>query len=71
MLRQNNAEKRLQIYIHTHVISELSDTYASAAPSSALALIGSRNYLEIAVNCGSAQRHFKAQRGDAVRVKIL
>ena len=70
-LRQNDAENRLQIRISTHVISDLADTYASAAPSSPLALIGSRNYLEIAVNCGSAKRHFKAQKGDAVRVKIL
>ncbi|MEE9496701.1 MAG: SAM-dependent chlorinase/fluorinase [Desulfobacterales bacterium] len=70
-LRQNDAENRLQIRISTHVISDLSDTYASAAPGSPLALIGSRNYLEIAVNCGSAEQHFKAQKGDAVRVKIL
>ena len=70
-LRQNSAENRLQIRINTHVIFDLSDTYASAAPSSPLALIGSRNYLEIAVNCGSAKQHFKAQKGDAVRVKIL
>ena len=70
-LRQKDAEKRLQIHISTHVIANLSDTYASAAPNSPLALIGSRNYLEIAVNCGSARRHFKAQKGDAVRVKIL
>jgi hypothetical protein len=70
-LRQNEAENRLQIRISTHVISDLADTYASAAPNSPLALIGSRNYLEIVVNCGSAEQHFKAQKGDAVRVKIL
>lgn len=70
-LCQHDAENRLQIQMSTHVISDLSDTYASAAPGSPLALIGSRNYLEIAVNCGSAQRHFKAQKGDVVRVKIL
>ena len=70
-LRQKDAENRLQIHFSTHVISDLSDTYVSAAPGSPLALIGSRNYLEIAVNCGSAKRHFKAQKGDAVRVKIL
>jgi S-adenosylmethionine hydrolase len=68
--RQKDAENRLQIRINTHVISDLSDTYTSAAPNSPLALIGSRNYLEIAVNCGSAKRYFKAQKGDAVRVKI-
>jgi S-adenosylmethionine hydrolase len=70
-LFQKDAENSLQIRISTHVISDLSDTYANAAPSSPLALIGSRNYLEIAVNCGNAERHFKAQKGDAVRVKIL
>ena len=70
-LRQNGIENRLQIQIGTHIISDLTDTYASATPGSPLALIGSRNYLEIAVNCGSAQRHFKARKGDSVRVKIL
>ena len=70
-LRQNHADNRLQIHIGTHIISYLADTYGGAAPGSPLALIGSRNYLEIAVNCGNAQRHFKAQKGDAVRVKIL
>jgi S-adenosylmethionine hydrolase len=70
-LRQNNAENRLQIHINTHVIFDLSDNYTSAEPNSPLALIGSRNYLEIAVNCGSAKQHFKAQKGDAVRVKKL
>jgi S-adenosylmethionine hydrolase len=68
---QNDVENRLQIHFRKHVISDLADTYASAAPGSPLALIGSRNYLEIAVNCGNAQRHFKAQKGDTVRVKIL
>ena len=68
---QNDTENRLQIRINTHVIFDLSDTYASVAPGSPLALIGSRSYLEIAVNCGSAEQHFKARKGDAVRVKIL
>jgi S-adenosylmethionine hydrolase len=70
-LRQNDPENRLQIHIRRHVICGLSDTYARAEPSAPLSLIGSRNYLEIAVNCGSAKRHFKAQKGDTVRVKLL
>lgn len=70
-LRQNGVENRLQVQFGTHVISYLSDTYASVAPSSPLALIGSRDYLEIAVNCGSAQQYFKARKGDTVRVKLL
>ena len=70
-LRQNDTDFRLQIHIGSHIITNLTDTYGSAAAGSALALIGSRNYLEIAVNCGNAQHHFKAQKGDAVQVKIL
>jgi len=70
-LRQNGAENRLQIRFNSHVIFDLADTYTRAEPGLPLALIGSRNYLEIAVNCGSAKQHFKAQKGDAVRVKKL
>jgi hypothetical protein len=70
-LCQNDSGNRLQIHIRRHVICGLSDTYTRAEPSAPLALIGSRNTLEIAVNCGSAKRHLKAQKGDAVRVKLL
>jgi hypothetical protein len=69
--RKTDPKNRLQIRISTHVIAGLSETYANADPSSPLALIGSRNHLEIAVNDGSAERHFKAHKGDAVRVRLL
>jgi hypothetical protein len=42
-------------------------TYADAAAGQALALIGSRGYLEIAVNAGSAQLLTDARMGDIVR----
>lgn len=64
-------EYRLQICLRSHVIDGLSETYAKAVPSSPLALIGSRNYLEIAVNGGNAERHFRAHKGDTVRVRLL
>jgi len=49
----------------------LSGTYADAAPGTVLALIGSRGYLEIAVNSGSARDFCSARKGDAVRVRPL
>jgi S-adenosylmethionine hydrolase len=68
--RRADSKKRPQFHIGTHVISDMSDAYANAEPSAPLALIGSRSYLEIAVNCGSAQQYFQAQKGDSVRVTI-
>jgi S-adenosylmethionine hydrolase len=67
--RKTRLENRLQICIRSHAIEGVSKTYANADPGSPLALIGSRNHLEIAVNGGSAQRYFKAHKGDLVRVR--
>ena len=46
----------------------LSKSYESALPQSPLAIIGSRGYLEIAVNCGNAKSCFIADRGDTVTI---
>jgi S-adenosylmethionine hydrolase len=69
--RKTHPKNRLLIHISTHVITGLAVTYANVEPGSPLALIGSRNLLEIAVNGGCAKRHFKARTGDAVRVRLL
>ncbi|MEJ2100482.1 MAG: SAM-dependent chlorinase/fluorinase [Desulfobacterales bacterium] len=65
------SKKDLQIRIGAHEILGLRDCYSNAEFNAPLALIGSRDYLEIAVNCGSAEKYFKAQKGDAVQVRIL
>jgi S-adenosylmethionine hydrolase len=52
-------------------VQGLSGTYADAESGAGLALIGSRGYLEIAVNSGSAGDFFNARKGDAVRVRPL
>jgi hypothetical protein len=52
-------------------IRGVSGTYADAESGAVLALIGSRGYLEIAVNSGSARDFFSARKGDAVRVRPL
>ncbi|MEJ2729988.1 MAG: SAM-dependent chlorinase/fluorinase [Deltaproteobacteria bacterium] len=63
--------RRPQIHIGSFVISELSGTYSDAAPAAPLALIGSRNYLEIAVNGGNAKKKLQVKKGDPVRLTLL
>ena len=58
-----------QISLGNHTISGLSTTYEKAEFETPLALIGSRGYLEIAVNQGSAEKFFDAKKGDEVIVK--
>jgi S-adenosylmethionine hydrolase len=67
----SESKKDLQIRIGAHEIFGLWDCYYNAALNAPLALIGSRDYLEIAVNCGSAEKYFKVQKGDGVQVRIL
>ena len=59
-----------QVRIGNLVISGLSSTYEGVEASKPLALIGSRGYLEIAVNAGRANTHLKVQKGDGVTVVI-
>ena len=65
---QAGQEIRIQIKIGCHVITGLSETYGSVQSKTPLALIGSRGYLEIAVNKGNAALVLNAEKGDIVRV---
>ena len=58
----------IRIKIGSTVIRGLSDSYAGARSNSPLALVGSRGYLEIAINKGSAAQCLNAAKGDTVRV---
>ena len=59
----------MHIIVGEACLSALSKTYAHGAPGAPLALIGSRGYLEIAVNRGSAQAALGLGTGDPVRVR--
>ncbi len=48
----------------------LSSSYTSVPPGQALALVGSRGYLEIGINCGSAREVLGLAVGDPVRVRV-
>lgn len=63
-------QKALSIKVGGWTIRGVTDHYSSTPPQQPLALIGSRGYLELAVNCGNARRHFKAAKGDAVRLSL-
>jgi len=51
-------------------IGPIRSTYADVAPGELLAVIGSTQMLEIAVNSGSAAAMLDAHRGDAVQVRM-
>jgi len=61
---------QLEISICNHKISGLTDSYANDTPQKALALINSRDHLEIAVNGGNAAISLNAQKGDCVTLSI-
>jgi len=69
-LAQTAPENKLRIRIGSHTLDGLSQTYENGAGNTALGLIGSRGFLEVAVNKGNAARILKAGKGDPVRVKI-
>jgi len=69
-VEQTVHKNKIRIQIGSHTINGIYQTYENVGPSTALGLIGSRGYLEVAVNKGNAARILKASKGDAVRVKI-
>jgi S-adenosylmethionine hydrolase len=62
-------EKRIQVKIGQRRIKGLSRFYAERKEGELIALIGSSNFLEIAVNQGNAQRLLKAKTGDKITVE--
>lgn len=66
-----SARRSLSIRIGGQVISGLSRTYAEGDAGRPLALIGSRGYLEIAVNGGNAHQYFGIGPGDAVNLWMV
>ncbi len=65
----NKEYQKLGIRIGKSEIMGLSETYADVKPKHPLAIIGSRGYLEIAVNCGNAERYFGVGKGAVVRIE--
>ncbi|QTA80501.1 SAM-dependent hydroxide adenosyltransferase [Desulfonema limicola] len=58
----------IKVSIGRHRMTGLSRSYDSRASQHPLAIIGSRGYLEIAVNQGNAMQYFGVEKGDGVRI---
>ncbi|MEE4605798.1 MAG: SAM-dependent chlorinase/fluorinase [Desulfobacteraceae bacterium] len=63
-------QELIQIKIGSHVIRGLSETYSRVESNTSLALVGSRGYLEIAVNMGNAAQVLNVEKGTEVRVMV-
>lgn len=68
-LTDGKRKSDISVYIDKNELTRLSKTYMDVGGNTPLALIGSRDYLEIAVNGGSAKDWFKSRPGDAVVVQ--
>jgi S-adenosylmethionine hydrolase len=64
------AGRTVTVSLGQTAVTGLCGTYAEKAAGELLALVGSRGYLEIAVNSGSAAEACAARKGDGVRVRI-
>ena len=61
---------KISIITGSCVLHEGASCYASVAQGQSLAIIGSRNVLEISVNGGSAAATLGVERGEAVRILL-
>ncbi|MBU1052238.1 MAG: SAM-dependent chlorinase/fluorinase [Proteobacteria bacterium] len=64
----NLNKKGFQIIIGKNRIEYLSTSYSNTLAGNPLAIIGSRGFLEIAVNHGSAEHYFNAKKVGKIRI---
>jgi S-adenosylmethionine hydrolase len=63
---------RLRIRLEKKIVRiEFGSTYGEAKAKSALALIGSHDFLEVAVNQGNASKQFNSKTGDDVVLSLF
>jgi S-adenosylmethionine hydrolase len=67
-LADKSGDRGFEIRIGQALIPGLSQSYADVPHQAPLAIIGSKGYLEIAINCGRAEDYFEAHCGDPVSV---
>ncbi|MCD6271824.1 MAG: SAM-dependent chlorinase/fluorinase [Deltaproteobacteria bacterium] len=63
--------KKIKFIIGDRTVAGLSKSYNSVQLKTPLAIIGSRGYLEIAVNYGSARDFFNASKYDKIKARQL
>lgn len=60
--------KKFKIFIKDKIIDKLSHSYSEGLKLKPLGLIDSFNYLEIALNSGSAKDYLKAKKGTQIKI---
>lgn len=69
LLLKDNMPHNIDVCLGQKIIAGLSKSYSEAKPQNPLAIIGSNGYMEIALNCGNAQKYFHAKKGDTVVIR--
>jgi S-adenosyl-L-methionine hydrolase (adenosine-forming) len=64
-----NRRRNAEIHVGDARVGPLMSTFGQVAPGLPVAFIGSTNLLEVAVNQGSAARHFNAGPGTPVHIR--
>jgi S-adenosyl-L-methionine hydrolase (adenosine-forming) len=67
---QKLALRKMVIKIKDYKIEKLSSSYAASAPGQILAIVGSNDCLEIAVNQGNASQIMKAKEGTEIEITV-
>jgi S-adenosylmethionine hydrolase len=70
-LTGQGGKSQVSVTVKAGVCKGLHNAYGEVAVGSPVAIIGSREYLEISVNQGSAAELFQAGSGDVVAVALL
>jgi S-adenosyl-L-methionine hydrolase (adenosine-forming) len=69
-MRHQHPDKLPVLKIGNTLIRGLSSSYQSVPEKQALMIIGSRSYLEIAVNCGNASQLLEVRKGNPVTITL-
>jgi S-adenosylmethionine hydrolase len=70
-LLERSKKEKIEVHIGNQRILGLSKSYDAVLPRQSLVLLGSRGFLEISVNCGSAKDVMDARKGDRVKICLI
>ena len=70
-LLERSQKEKVEIQIGNQRIFDLSKSYDAVRPQQPLAIIGSRGFLEISINCGNARDVIGAKKGDPVKASLI
>ncbi|MBW1742363.1 MAG: SAM-dependent chlorinase/fluorinase [Deltaproteobacteria bacterium] len=69
--QDDEGSQRVEVRLGRFKIKGVAKSYDSVKVGAPMAIVGSRNLLEIALNQGDARKYFKARIGQAVKVRFV